>query len=115
MMTTRWHQERSRDCSRSARERRVEVAYGRIRLHRPEADPILVGEFPPRNSHFGFQAALVHRDLRFCERELSAAAFGLPNDVFMLEAMLRVGVRFAMVDDVVRDYYPSQLWTSSGR
>jgi len=24
--------------------------------------------------------------------------------------MLRIGARFAMIDDVVVEYYPSQLW-----
>jgi hypothetical protein len=48
--------------------------------------------------------------LRFFERELVATHVELPGDGYMLERMLRVGVRFAMLDAIVLDYFPSALW-----
>jgi hypothetical protein len=30
--------------------------------------------------------------------------------MYMLERMLRAGVRFAMLDEIVLDYFPSTLW-----
>ena len=35
--------------------------------------------------------------------------FGIPNDMSLLERMLRIGVRFSMLEETVVDYYPSQL------
>jgi hypothetical protein len=52
--------------------------------------------------------------LRFFERELVAAHLEIPGDIYMLERMLRVGVRFAMLDEVVLDYFPSGLWEHAG-
>jgi hypothetical protein len=45
--------------------------------------------------------------LRFFERELVAAALGLPGDWFLLDRMLRAGVRFGYVEELVFDYYPT--------
>jgi hypothetical protein len=36
------------------------------------------------------------------------AALGTPGDWFLLERMLRAGVRFGYVDQLVFDYYPSK-------
>jgi glycosyltransferase involved in cell wall biosynthesis len=91
-----------------AREQRAEVAYGRYRMFTPEGTEEF-GEFPPRTYRFSWTTAICHRDLRFFERELFAADFGLPNDGVVLETMLRAGVRFAMIPDVLVDYYPSRL------
>ncbi len=37
--------------------------------------------------------------------------FEIPHDWSLAERMLRIGVRFAMLDEIVTDYYPSLLWT----
>jgi Glycosyl transferase family 2 len=96
-----------------ARSARAEVAYGGFECHRPEAEPETLIAFPPAAGSFGWQGALVHAGLRFFERELVAAHLNLPGDVYMLERMLRAGVRFAMVPEVVWDYYPSWAWGAS--
>ena len=95
-----------------ARRARAEVAYGGFAAHRAggEVDEELV--FPPRWGSFGWQGALVHAGLRFFERELGAGQIGLPGDMYLLERMLRVGVRFAMHDGLIWDYYPSGVGAS---
>ena len=93
-----------------ARELHVEVAYGRWRQVMRDITPTEVGVFPPTPGQFGWQGALRHRCLHFFERELVAAAFGSPNDVFCFEAMLRVGVRFSMLPEVLWEYHPAQEW-----
>ena len=47
-------------------------------------------------------------------REWIAGPLQIPGDRFLLERMLRAGVRFAMVDEIVYDYYPSSLWGRVG-
>jgi hypothetical protein len=85
----------------------LEVSYGRFRTVRPDGQIFKHGEFPPRFTQFTWQAAIFHADLRFFERQLVAAEFDVPNDWFTCESMLRAGVRFGMVADVVCDLYPS--------
>jgi hypothetical protein len=94
----------------AARESRAEVAYGRLEQHAPDGGRELLGAFPPTNHAFGWQLALQHRSLRLFEYELHAALFDEPGDWHRCRRMLRAGVRFHMVDDVVCDYYPSFLW-----
>jgi hypothetical protein len=96
-----------------AREQRVEVAYGGFEQHYPDGHQTRHVSFPPQAGHFAWPGALMHGGLRFFERELVAAHMELPGDIYMLERMLRVGVRFAMLDRVVLDYFPSTLWESS--
>jgi hypothetical protein len=36
--------------------------------------------------------------------------FDVPNDWALANKMLRIGVRFAMLEEPVVDYYPSRLW-----
>jgi Glycosyl transferase family 2 len=93
-----------------ARDLQVEVAYGRFRPVMRDGVRPEVGVFPPTYGEFGWQGALRHRCLRFFERELVAAAFNTPNDVFCFEAMLRAGVRFAMLPEVIWDYHPAREW-----
>ena len=64
---------------------------------------------------FAWPAALIHGGLRFFERELVATELELPGDAYLLLRMLRAGVRFAMLEGVVLDYYPSNAWTRDGR
>ena len=93
-----------------ARERRAEVAYGGFDAHHPDGSLTRTLAFPPRPTQFGFQGALVHAGLCFFERELVASALDLPGDIYLLERMLRSGVRFAMLERVVWDYYPTYTW-----
>jgi acyl carrier protein phosphodiesterase len=93
-----------------AREQRLEVVYGKLAAHYSDGRTEIVGRFPPTVHQFGWQAAVVHSGLRFLGRELVAAAFGHPNDWFRVESMMRIGVRFGMVDDVLYDYYPARSW-----
>lgn len=92
----------------TAREERVEVAYGKYRTHGEGEDSFDEGEFPPRPRGIAWPAAIQHSGLRFFERELYAASLGLPGDWFLLERMLRAGVRFGFLDEVVLDYFPSR-------
>jgi Glycosyl transferase family 2 len=93
-----------------ARERRLELVYGRLRAHHPDGSEVLVGEFPPRIGEFGMQGALYHAGLQFIGLELSDTVFDLPNDWSLCRRMMRAGVRIGMVDAVVTDYYPSADW-----
>jgi hypothetical protein len=97
-----------------AREQRAEVAYGGTDQHYPDGSCATLLGFPPAWGSFTWPAALVHGGLRFFERELAAVHMELPGDIYMLERMLRVGVRFAMLDEVLLDYYPSTLWKGFG-
>jgi hypothetical protein len=88
----------------AARERRLELAYGQMQDHYLDQP---LGAFPPRWGQIGLQAAVFHSALRIFELELSDADFRTPNDMGMVDRLLRAGVRFGMVDEIVVDYYPS--------
>lgn len=90
-----------------AREQRAEVAYGLLMQQVPGALPVPIGRFPPAHAHFGLQAALMHGHLRFLEPSPSDFIFRMPNDWTLAERMLRIGVRFAMLNAPTVDYYPS--------
>ena len=99
-----------------ARERRLEVAYGRYRAHfREGSAPQDIGVFPPRFQEFTMQTMLYPRALAFFELELSDALFGIPGDWALIERMLRCGVRFGMLDEIVCDVYPSWSWNPGDR
>ena len=68
-----------------------------------------LGTFPPQRGHFGWQSALFHAGLRFFEMELADALFGSPADWSLCRRMLRAGVRFGMLDELVTDHYESRL------
>jgi hypothetical protein len=93
-----------------ARERRSEVAYGKLEYHEPDKPSWELGRFPPTWHHFGWQMAIQHGALRMYEYQLSNHLFGEPADWNRVRRMMRTGVRFAMVDDVVGDYWPHRLW-----
>jgi len=94
-----------------ARERRAEVAYGQLYLHRPDASGYLLGVFPPELEQWGTQGALLHAGLPSLWKDPSDWLFDVPNDWSVADKMLRIGVRFAMLEEPVVDYYPSRLWT----
>lgn len=90
-----------------AREQRAEVAYGGFEQHHRDGRRTRHLGFPPQQGAFAWPGALMHGELRFFERELVAAHLQLPGDMYMLERMLRAGVRFTMLDEIVLDYFPS--------
>jgi Glycosyl transferase family 2 len=93
-----------------AREQRVEVAYGTLAFHEPGKEPWALGAFPPTWHRFGWQMAIQHGALRLYEYELAAHLFDEPGDWNRVRRMMRTGVRFAMTDEIVGDYWPSRLW-----
>jgi Glycosyl transferase family 2 len=96
---------------RLARATRAEVPSGQIFMRHPNGGGEVLGSFPPEHGQWGTQCALLHSGLRFMPLEPTDWLFGLPNDASLLERMLRIGVRFAALDEPVVDYYPSKLWT----
>lgn len=96
---------------RHARETHSEVPYGYIDQHVPDEPEDRLGVFPPAYGHWGMQSSLLHVGLRFLPLQPSDWVFGVPNDISLLDRMLRIGVRFSMLEESVVDYYPSQLWS----
>lgn len=108
------HVERLLDLARSER---AELAYGLIRQHRPGGvvDTIGVGAFPPRLGEFGLQAAIYHAGLSaIFDLDLADAVYEEPYDWSLVRRMVRAGVRCAMLDQEVVDYYPSRYWSARG-
>jgi hypothetical protein len=96
---------------RHARQERAEVPYGYLDARIPDAPRQKIGVFPPVAGQWSMQAALLHAGLRFLPLQPSDWVFGIPNDVSLLERMLRVGVRFSFLDQATVDYYPSRMWS----
>ncbi len=92
----------------AARERRVEHCYGRQEVHFAEGEPLQLGEFPPVLGQWGLQAAIFHSGLRFIESELADSVYEEPNDWSMCRRMLRAGVSFGMIDEVVVDKHETR-------
>jgi hypothetical protein len=92
-----------------AREARSEVAYGVTSVRYPDRPEYTIGRvFPPQFGQFTWACGLYHAGLRFLERELFAADMDVPGDWYLALRMLRAGVRFAAVDEVLCDIYPSR-------
>jgi hypothetical protein len=94
----------------AARSSHDEVVYGRLLRHAPDGSTEIMGMFPPVNHGFGWQLALQHRAMLQFEFKLATALFDEPGDWDRARRMLRAGVRFRMVDEIVCDYYPGLLW-----
>ncbi len=92
----------------AARERRLEHCYGLQQVNFAEGDPLVIGEFPPRAGHWGLQSALFHSGLRFFESELADVIYEEPSDWSKCRRMIRAGVRFGMVDEIVVDKHESR-------
>jgi hypothetical protein len=92
-----------------AQEERAEIAYGRIHCCMRNQDDFQLGAFPPRIGQFGWMGAIFHGGLRFFEMELADALFIQPADWSLCRRMLRAGVRFAMLDEVVVQHYESRF------
>jgi hypothetical protein len=90
-----------------ARSEGAEVCYGSYAYHDTQGGSVVRCPFPPEVERFAWPAAIIHSGLAFFERELVAAHLELPGDIYMLIRMLRAGVRFAMLDEVVLDYFPA--------
>ena len=88
---------------RAAKEKRLEHCYGRQLVRFSAGDELELGEFPPRLGQWGMQAAIYHSGLRFFGLELTDALYEEPNDWSLCRRMLRAGVRFGIVDQVVAD------------
>jgi hypothetical protein len=93
-----------------ARRTGAEITYGKLAEHGPEGERGEIGSFPPADHAFGWQLALQHAGLRLFEFQLAAHLFDQPGDWHRARRMMRAGVRFAQVDRVTCDYYPSFLW-----
>jgi hypothetical protein len=96
---------------RLAREQRSEAVYGQIEQHEPGGTITRLCSFPPTSHHWGTQCTLFHSGLRFMQLQLTDWLFEITNDWALAERMLRIGVRFAMTEETVFDYWPSSLWT----
>jgi hypothetical protein len=92
----------------AAREHRHEHVYGLQMVSFAEGEPMTLGRFPPELGEWGLQAAIFHAGLRFFESELSDAIYREANDWSMCRRMLRAGVSFGMVDEVVVDKHESR-------
>jgi len=98
-----------------ARPRRLELAYGRIRLNMADGGSSTLGAFPPRLGQIGLQAAIYHTGLSASmQLELGHAVFGKPNDWGLISRMMRAGVRIGMLDAVTVDYFPSPGSAAAG-
>jgi Glycosyl transferase family 2 len=92
----------------AARAQRHEVCYGMMRCLMNDGSEFPLGSFPPEYGQFGWQSAIFHAGLRFFEMELADSLFGSPADWSLCRRMLRAGVRFGMVPDIVPDHYESR-------
>jgi hypothetical protein len=98
-----------------ARRTQAEVAYGYIEQKHPDHTVTRLGVFPPRFAQWGMQGSLIHAGLRFLPLLPSDWVFEIPNDMSLMERMLRIGVRFSMMEHTTVDYYPSTLWGPAER
>ncbi len=96
---------------RHARKTRAEVPYGYIDMRLPDGPGERLGAFPPFSGQWNMQASLLHAGLGFLPLQSSDWVFDIPNDVSLLERMLRIGVRFSMLEEPVVDIYPSRMWS----
>ncbi|MEA2265946.1 MAG: hypothetical protein QOE27_1529 [Solirubrobacteraceae bacterium] len=99
----------------AARDRRLELAYGEVAIHRPDGGVQHLGRFPPEAGHAALQMAIYHAGLGpIFPLELTDALYGIPSDWGLFRRMLAAGVRMGMIDGVVVDGYPSGLWRPGG-
>jgi hypothetical protein len=92
----------------AARQHRWEHCYGLQQVNFAEGEPLVIGEFPPRMGHWGLQSALYHGGLRYFESELSDAIYEEPSDWSKCRRMIRAGVRFGMIDEIVVDKHETR-------
>lgn len=97
----------------AAREAEAEVAVGDLAQHHADGSVTRLGAWPPARGGWGLQGTLFHRALSLVPVLESDWIFHIPNDWSVCERWLRAGVRFARVDAVVAEYFPS--WDFGGR
>jgi hypothetical protein len=97
---------------RAAKEGTFEHCYGHQLVRFASGEQMDLGEFPPREGQWGLQAAIYHSGLRFFGSELADALYEEPNDWSLCRRMLRAGVRFGMVDDVLVDKHETRRTAS---
>jgi putative methyltransferase (TIGR04325 family) len=86
-----------------------------IRQHRPGGVVERVGSFPPRYGEFNLQSAIYHAGLStIFGLELADSIYEEPYDWSLARRMVRAGVRCAMLDEEVIDYYPARYWATDG-
>lgn len=98
-----------------AQQHQAEAAYGYIDVIHPDDPATRLGEFPPRYQQWGMQGSLFHAGLKFLPLLPSDWVFEIPNDVSLMERMLRIGVRFSMMEETMVEYYPSIWWNADRR
>jgi glycosyltransferase involved in cell wall biosynthesis len=96
-----------------AQRGRHEVAYGVLQCLMNDGSEFPLGTFPPQFGHFGWQAAIFHAGLSFFEMELADWLFYSPADWSLCRRMVRAGVRFTMLDEIVTDHYESRFSPSN--
>lgn len=96
------------DLLAAAQEHRYEHCYGLQQVHFAEGEPLVLGEFPPRKGHWGLQSTLFHAGLRYFESELSDAIYEEPSDWSKCRRMIRAGVRFGFIDEIVVDKHETR-------
>jgi hypothetical protein len=92
----------------AAQEHHWEHCYGLQLIDFPDGESLTLGEFPPRLGQWGMQAAIYHSGLRFFEAEPSDAIYEEPSDWSKCRRMLRAGVRFGMIDEIVVDKHETR-------
>lgn len=90
-----------------ARQDRLEFVYGKFSMTTASNGTEVFGEFPPKEGVTGLQMSIYPAALRIFELELGDAVFDVSNDLGLIGRMLRTGVRFGMIDEIVTHYYPS--------
>lgn len=91
-----------------AQSNQLEAAYGILLRHNADGSCDQISAFPPAHGQFGWQGAIYHAGLRFMQHELGDALFDQPSDWSLARRMLRAGVRFGMLDEVLADYFPGE-------
>ncbi len=104
-----FHQHHVANLLEMAKRGQHEVAYGVLRCLMNDGSEFPLGRYPPEIGHFGWQSAVFHAGLRFFEMELADALFFSPADWSLCRRMLRAGVRFGMLNELVTDHYESRF------
>jgi hypothetical protein len=92
----------------AAQEHRHEHCYGLQLVNFAAGDTLTIGRFPPAEGQWGLQAAIYHSGLRFFEGELSDSIYDEPSDWSKCRRMMRAGVRFGMIDEIVVDKHETR-------
>jgi hypothetical protein len=92
----------------AAHQHRYEHCYGLQQVNFVEGESLVIGKFPPQMGDWGLQCALYHAGLRYFESELADAIYEEPSDWSKCRRMIRAGVRFGMVEEIVVDKHETR-------